>query len=107
MRRGSNFWYIRRADLKNGKCVRKKYKDTDEWWCYRYKKSNLINPQTNKPFVTDERYLHAIIVALGATKFTSDEKHRKAFTIVGERYTNDKNGNDLDSYLTKTNRGKV
>jgi hypothetical protein len=107
MIRGSNYWYIRRTDLKNGLCMRKRYKNSDEWWCYRRRKSNLINPRTGKPFLTDDKYLHAIIVCKGDTKYTSDEKHRKAFTIVGERYTNDKDGNDLDKYLSKTNRSRA
>lgn len=105
MRRGSNYWFIQRKDVKSNMAVRKRYKDTDEWWCYRRMKSNLIDPFTNKPFETKERYLFAIIVCLGNTKFTSDKPKNASFTIVGERYTNDKNSNDLDHYLTKTNRG--
>jgi len=103
MQRFSARFVIQKKDLDSGKVIIKYYKGIREYWVYRQKETNLIDPEGNKLLGQDLK-LYCIIACSDQDKpVTSENEH--TFSIKGVRFTNDLDGNDLSDYLSKTNRG--
>lgn len=101
MVRYGNAFPIFYSELNKGLVKIHNYKDYTEYWIHRYLPSSVIGPSGN-PLLSDETYLWGIVVCLPNH---IKDKNDKEFLVEGVRFTNDEKGQDIETYLNKTNRG--
>lgn len=88
--------------MKNKNTTAKLIKEFYEYWIYKKGQSSLLG--TDGKHIGNKKFsLKAIIVCEHNSKRIKKETP-KAYLIEGIRFTNDGNGNDLATYLSKTER---
>ena len=101
MIKASKMFVLLQKDLDDGLVKVKERNDFIEYWIYEYEKSDLLST-TGKYLLNTNKKLKSVIMC--ARNHIQCKEGERIF-IEGVRFTDDLNGQNLDEYLKKTNRG--